>query len=102
MDVQPVRDLSRDVSKDRAAMLTISNPLNFNFTTPAPQIDDLNSIQNALLTSRRVFPIDVPTQGTESNRKIIKKRMPLSKITVMEDSTVSIRQPKLNASNWRR
>ena len=97
-----LRYLSRDVSKDRAAMLALDNPMNADFTTRITPVD-LSFINNALLTSRRVFPIDSLLESSKNVRKnLVKRQMPLSKITVMEDSTVSIKQPRLNASSSRR
>ena len=78
MKKKPLRYLSRDLSNDRAATLTMSNPI-------CDDVDQVNSINGALLGSRRVMPIepnlDYPFRAPVGKRK--HSIPPNSKITVL-------------------
>lgn len=59
---------------------------------------DTTEIDSQLLSSKRVLPIEIrkAAHRSISNRK---QTMPLEKITMLEDSTVSIRPPKMSMNN---
>lgn len=90
--------LKRAVSNDLPTVLSIGSPSNNDIK--------FERINHALLSSKRVFPIDFQhddSEEAEERTSMLKppasKRRKNNRITVLEDSKVSVRQPKDNASN---
>lgn len=77
---------------DRAAVYALDNPItahkSFNYSPV-----ELDSINEALLGSKRVFPIDLNPNVVKAVGQR-KSTLPLEKITMLVDSTVSIRPPR--------
>lgn len=84
------RFLNKELSKDKAAVYALDNPVTANKSFNYSPVE-LDNINEALLGSRRVFPIDLTQKRSVGTRK---STMPVEKITMLVDSTVSIRPPR--------
>ena len=88
--------LSKEISQDRAKMFIQHQTINVDNTavrSPAAAVD-LNEIDNALLSSRRVLPIDLHESASKRNSASLglrKRTIQPEKITVLVDSKVKIR-----------